>query len=977
MTTPTITAPKKLIEVALPLDEINKAAAREKSIRHGHPSALHMWWSRKPVAVARAIAFAQVVNDPSWRYTDEELKKNQIKGAVTKKRNELFKLIAELVQWENTTNEDVLERARKEIRASWKETCEANRNHPDAKTLFDPRKLPVFHDPFAGGGTIPLEAQRLGFEAHASDLNPVAVVINKAMIEIPPKFAAHTPVGPIPNDELQTKAEAAEDWSGAKGLAEDVRRYGAWLYAEAERRIGQLYPKVTITKTMVKARGDLAKYEGRQLPIVAWLWARTVRSPNPAMNNAEVPLLSSWALSKKPGRRIWTEPTVKAGAYSFRVRSEEAADRPSHDLDGGTKEARGANFRCLLSGAAIPDDYVKREGMAGRMGLKLRAIVCDGDRERVYLDPTEDHERLARSAIPSWRPSVEYAKNSRHMTPHVYGLGKFSDLFTLRQLKALTTFSDLVKEAKAEAVRLARAEGGDAKDDLPLDEGGLGARAYGDAIGVYLTMAVNLLLDDLVTLASWRSTHGTGALGHAFTRQAIAMTWDFPEANPFAGGGGDFGNAVEALVRGIELLPAAGLGKARLVNACAQAQAGGRPSVISTDPPYYDNVPYADLSDFFYVWLRKNLRDVFPDLFATLLVPKDEELVADPFRQGSKEDAETFFLSGMSSALGRIAKDSHPAVPVTVYYAFKQSETDSEKGTASTGWETFLESCVRNGFRISGTWPMRTERAVRVRSQNSNALASSIVLVLRQRGDATSISRKEFLREVQRALGPALREMTSDPAGAIVPVDLAQAAIGPGMAIFSKYKAVLEADGSPMSVHNALIHINKAVDDHFSEAEGELDADTRFCIGWFQQRGFEAGPFGEADVLARAKGTAVDGVEEAGVLDATKGKVRLLRIKEYPKKWDPRTDNRVPVWEACHQMCRALGESEHEAGTLLARMPEKQDAIRQLAYRLYTLCERNKWAEEARPYNELITSWPAIVDESHKVGHKGTQLDLI
>lgn len=965
MTTPAIIAPKKLIEVALPLDDINKACAKEKSIRHGHPSTLHLWWARRPLAAARAVLFAQLVNDPSWKYTEEELKKNQIKGAITKKRNELFKLITELVQWENTTNEDVLERARKEIRASWKETCEANKSHPEAKTLFDPNKLPGFHDPFAGGGAIPLEAQRLGLESHASDLNPVAVLINRAMIEIPPKFAGRPPVGPVPGAEKQTNAKATEDWSRAKGLAEDVRRYGVWLRDEAERLIGRHFPHYPISPELVSQRPDLKPYVGRKLLPIAWFWARTVASPSPAHSHLAVPLMSSFWLSQKAGAEAWVEAHAEATGCVFNVRLGPPPDPDA--VARGTKTARGANFSCLASGAPITPEYIKQEGLAGRMGVQLFAVAADGPRGRIYLPATRELAESALAATPSWRPTQNLPNDPRNFWTVNYGLNRFCDLFTERQLLALSTYADLIRSLRARVTADAEQHG--LNHPRAVD--------YANAVTVYLAFAVNLLLDDLVSLATWRSTHGTGAMGHAFSRQTVPMTWDFPEANPFAGAAGDISNSVDALSRCLEVLPATGVGNSLAMDATAPWLVAPRSRVISTDPPYYDNISYADLSDFFYVWLRRMLADVAPDVFGTILVPKTEELVASPYRHGGKKEADGFFLEGMRSALAHVVTCNAPTTPATIYYAFKQSDT-GDAGTASSGWEVFLDAVLTAGLAITATWPLRTERSARAIGRGTNALASSIVLVCRQRHlEAPQIARKEFVRQLERALPAAIAEMIADPDAAVAPVDLAQAVIGPGMAIFSKYKAVLEADGEPMSVHNALVHINKTIDTYFGHADDDLDSDTRFCVEWFNIFGFADGPFGQADGLARAKGTAVDGVTDAGVLSSAKGKVRLLRIKEYPATWDPAKDDRVPVWEACHHMCRALGESEGEAGALLARMPEKQDAIRQLAYRLYTICERQKWAEEARAYNELITSWPAIVEESHKVGHKGTQLDLI
>ena len=971
-----IVAPKKLIEVALPLDEINKASAHEKSIRHGHPSTLHLWWARRPLAAARAVLFAQAVNDPSWKYSEEELQRPQIKSAITRKRNELFKLITQLVQWENTNNEAVLNKAHAAIRESWRETCEANKKHPEAKTLFDPDKLPAFHDPFAGGGSIPLEAQRLGLDAHATDLNPVAVLINKAMIEIPPKFAGRSPVGPISPGEKQTKAKGTEDWSGAKGLAEDVRRYGAWIREEAWKRIGHLYPKVKITKEMVNARSDLKKYEGQELIVVAWLWARTVASPNPAAGGIHVPLVSSWILSKKPGRETWIDPVVNGRQINFVVHVRSDSYHPPANADEGTKQGRGANFRCLVSNTPITGDYIKAEGHAGRMGARLMAVVAEGVRGRVYLPPTEAMEELAQQAKPQWKPETPLPDDPRNFWTVQYGLTHFHHLFTPRQLVALTTFSDLVMEVR-QRVKGDAAAAGLPDDGILLAAGGTGATAYADAAAVYLGFALSKVTDLANTIVTWRSDRESSY--HLFSRHAIPMAWDYCELNPMLSGTGSFVGAVGWTAESIEGV-AAGHGSS--FGASSQADAANQLTsigkILSTDPPYYDNIAYSDLSDFFYVWLRRSLKTVFPDLFATLAVPKAEELVATPYRHGGKEPAEAFFLTGMTQAMHRLAEQSQPTYPVTIYYAFKQSETESAEGTASTGWETFLGAVFRAGFGISGTWPMRTELGNRMIGKGTNALASSIVLVCRPRPtDAPTASRREFLKELAQALPLALSEMTAEPLAAVAPVDLAQASIGPGMAIFSKYKAVLEADGAPMSVHNALIHINKAIDDYFSQAEGDMDADTRFCIGWFQQYEYEVGSFGQADVPARAKGTSVEGVRDAGVIHAAKGEVRLLRVKEYPASWDPTKDSRLPIWEACHQMCRALSESESAAGALLARMADKQDAIRQLAYRLYTICERKKWAEDALAYNELVTSWPAIVEQSLKVGHKGSQMSLL
>jgi putative DNA methylase len=875
------------------------------------------------------------------------------------------------VKWENTTNEVVLERAREAIRKSWRETCEANKDHPRAAELFDPEKLPAFHDPFAGGGAIPLEAQRLGLEAYASDLNPVAVLINKAMIEIPPKFAGRKPVGPIPKGEKQPRLH--QDWPGATGLAEDVRRHGRWMRDEAEKRIGHLYPKVEVTAEMARERPDLKKYVGKKLTVIAWLWARTVKSPNLAFAHVDVPLASTFMFSTKAGKEAYVEPVIEGGGYRFTVKVGKPKDAEA--AKAGTKLARGANFRCVMSGTPIAGDYIKAEGKAGRMGARLMAIVGEGDRGRVYLAPMPEHEAAAGKAKPAWRPEGDVPARLTGGTCVPYGLATWGDLFTPRQLVALTIYSDLVGEAM-ERVKRDAVAAGMADDGTPLRDGGTGAAAYAEAVGVYLALGVDKATDYNTTLVAWSPTRDQAK--STFARQALPMVWDYAEVNQLAGAAGDFIVSVEG---GIRFLNGCGPDTSGISQqANATAQTGSVSRAISTDPPYYDNIGYADLSDFFYVWLRRSLRTVFPDLFATLAVPKAEELVATPYRHGSKDKAEAFFLAGMTLAMHRLAEQAHPGLPVTIYYAFKQSETESDAGTSSTGWETFLDAVIRAGFGISGTWPMRTERGARSISIGTNALASSIVLVCRKRDPkAATISRRDFQRELRDEMPEALETMIGGKGGAspIAPVDLAQAAIGPGMAIFSRYAAVLEADGSPMSVHNALVMINKEVDEFLNPSGAGFDADTQFCSAWFAQLGWATGKFGEADVLARAKGTSVDGVAESRVIQSGGGKVRLLKWEEYPDGWDPTQDNRTPVWEACHHLIRALNrQGESEAGRLLARMPERAEPIRQLAYHLYTVCERKKWADDARAYNELITAWHGIMAASHAVGHVGSQVEL-
>ena len=1449
---------KKLIETALPLEAINAASAREKSIRHGHPSTLHLWWARRPLAAARAVIFAQLVDDPSaW----PELFPTP--AAQEQERQRLFRLLEELVRWENTTNEGVLERARAEIRRSWARTClgapAQALSDAEIQAMLAARELPPlpgFHDPFAGGGSLPLEAQRLGLEAFASDLNPVAVLICKAMIEIPPRFAGLPPVNPasrtqdlglrgrhalsgadglaegdgpgqgnvwtgeaaseggsvrdalpahprgdldprehrrgmgegvgkgtgaVPGDRPgftggdrdtadalrgiglvppganddasrpsgrgQQDAEHppsqaagnplspgsyslfARQWKGAQGLAEDVRYYGRWMREEAERRIGHLYPKVKVyydpSNRRYYTREEVDSYWAsnpndavplypkssvliaKELTVIAWLWARTVRSPNPAFAHVEVPLASTFMLSTKPGKEAYVEVVreqeVGLRTQDLGLRTQEIGVRTQdlglrgkelgvggQDLGGredtalpgsksyvlpanrspyrftvkvgrppdpeaarrGTKLGRGANFRCILSGAPITGDYIKAEGRAGRMGARLMAIVAEGERGRVYLSPTPEHEEVARKARPEWKPDQPLPDDPRNFWTVQYGLTTYGDLFTPRQLVALTTFSDLVGEAmervKADFLRArasgphhpgpraapqaeplgARASGphpslsprgwysrgyhphfdlpgliqaitfrlhdsvpaqllqawrselaitpdtpandprrarlrgriaryedaghgacwlADARiaaivedallhfdgeryrllewcvmpnhvhvlietsaafplaevvrswktftareanrmlgrsgefwmaeyhdrlirdpghlqavrqyirnnpvaaglcatpegwrwssawggraeptgegemraggprtqgDDLPLREGGIGPQAYAEAVGVYLAIALSRLADICNALCRWELTKTQ--VRNLFGRQAIPMVWDFAENNVFGAAAGDYMVSLTNMVKALEVLSSRDPGLAEHDDAQTQTISADR--VISSDPPYYDNVGYADLSDFFYVWLRRSLKGVFPDLFATVAVPKEGELVATPYRHGGKEKAEAFFLEGMTRALGRIAAQAHPAFPVTIYYAFKQQEAaastqDPDPGddaadlspksypltaipatAASTGWETFLAAVLRAGFAVTGTWPMRTELGNRMIGRDTNALASSIVLACRRRpADAPTATRREFLNALQAELPTAVRLLqglegeplgarASGPPGAeaaaprsgrpgIAPVDLAQAAIGPGMAVFTRYARVLDARGRPLAVREALALINQVLDEVLASQEGDFDADTRWALAWFEQVGFAEGEFGLAETLSKAKNTSVAGMVEAGILTSRRGRVRLLQPAELPADWDPATDPRLTAWEIVHHLIRALDTGgEEAAAALAARLGARAEVARELAYRLYAICERKRRAAEALAYNGLVQSWPEIARLARAGGSAG------
>ena len=848
----------------------------------------------KPLAAARAVIFAQMVDDPSGyvdvlmsdtkkrRAAEREFKK-RVAGHAAKRalarddaiaepeptleeviaeqeRDRLFAIIEELVLWENTTNEEVLEPARREIRQSWRRACAENAAHPRAAEMFDGHKLPAFHDPFAGGGALPLEAQRLGLEAHASDLNPVAVLINKAMIEIPPKFAGQAPVNP---SALQEKSLIEREWKGAQGLAEDVRYYGQWMREEAEKRIGHLYPKVEVTEKMVAERPDLERYKGRKLTVIAWLWARTVKSPNPAFADVDVPLASTFMLSTKKGKEAYVEPVIEGRGYRFTVKVGKPKDAEA--AKRGTKAGgSGSIFLCLMSGTPMPFEYLRPEAKAGRMGARLMAIVAEGDRGRVYLAPNPKHEAAAREAKPHDVPDTGLPAKALGFRVQEYGMIKWRDLFTPRQLVALTTFSDLVMEARARVERDAIAAGLP-DDGRPLREGGTGATAYAEAVGVYLAFAVDRCSDFNNVCTRW--VPGNQKVMNLFGKQAIAMTWDFPEASILHETVGGFVPASRFIADCILKLPQQWIGDATQQDAMTSGQSNGK--VISIDPPYYDNIGYADLSDFFYVWLRRALKSVFPDLFATLAAPKAEELVATPYRHGNKEKAEIFFLNGMGQAMQRLAEQTHPGFPVTIYYAFKQSEKKGDEGTSSTGWETFLDAVIRSGFAISGTWPLRSEQQYRMTGMGTNALASSIVLVCRQRpADAPMATRREFVAALKSELPVALTHLQR---GNIAPVDLAQAAIGPGMAVYTRYAKVLDAAGKALSVREALVLINQTLDETLVQQEGDFDADSRWALAWFEQSGFDEGEYGIAETLSKAKNTSVAGMVEAGYFGLKSG----------------------------------------------------------------------------------------------------------
>nr|WP_212763263.1 DUF1156 domain-containing protein [Gordonia araii] len=898
------------------MQKINEAAASKRPVKH--PWSIAYWWARRPLPAARAVLFAQLVDDPASRpdlyptVEDQELE-----------RKKLFKLIERLVVWENSNDEALLRRAHRKI-------LESTDGNP-----------PPILDPFAGGGTIPLEAQRLGLEAHASDLNPVAVLINKALIEIPPKFAGQRPVFPGAADET------FQDWPRATGLAEDVRRYGQWMRDEAEKRIGHLYPNATLP-------------DGSEATVIAWIWARTVTCPNPECRIA-MPLVRSWWLGKKKGKESYVVPVVEGKTVRFEI-GHDPANAPTAETDG-TVGRNGAT--CVRCGSAVELKYIRGEGQAGRMGSQLMATVAEGDRRRVYLEPSPEHAAAADVARPADSPPGELFDWPGRINVVRYGLAKFADLFTPRQLTALTTFSDLVSEAREHVLRDAVAAGMPGGERL--EAGGTGAAAYADAVATYLGLALLRTVDQSSSITTWHNKNEQ--IRSTFARQAIPMTWDFLEANLVGDALGSWVAHLKLTSDGVATLPASADGFATQADA---ARVDLSNSVISTDPPYYGNIGYSDLSDFFYVWLRRSLRDVHPSLLSTMLVPKADELVANPYRHGGKEGAQEFFEDGFREVFRRARENALPDFPITVYYAFKQQDA-SKDGQASTGWETLLEGMITSGWQITATWPMRSELGNRMLSQGTNALASSIVLALRPRPEnAPRIDRRGFTAALKAELPQKLRELQQ---GSIAPVDLPQAAIGPGMAVFSRYSRVMEDDGSSMTVRTALQRINVILDEVLTELENDFDSETRFALTWFRQHDFGTGVFGDAENIANGRGISLDHLERAGILTKGGGKVTLIAPRDMPVDYDPSGDESISQWEVVMHLTRALAtDGIPAASALLGQVPSAvdRDLCRELASLLFKLAEDRKRTALAVDFNQLGAAWNDIARGAETTGTQGT-----
>ena len=919
-------ATKKLIEVALPLERINAESAREKSIRHGHPSTLHLWWARRPLAAARAVIWSSLVDDPSAHPEQFPTEEDQ-----NIERQRLFRILEDLVVWENSNDKDILNAAKAEILKS---------------TKANP---PALLDPFSGGGAIPLEAQRLGLEAHAHDLNPVAVMINKAMIEIPARFTNGQPVNE--NDRI---SRYKDTWQGAQGLAADVAYYGNQIKMDAYQRVGHIYPRVTLPGTKEKTS------------VIAWIWARTVKCPNPACN-CTIPLANTFVLSKKKGNEAWAEPLYDKGLRFVVHNGKCPSDKESNKL------GRSGTFKCLCCSSITSPEYIKGEALNGRMGAQIMGVVGEGIRGRIYLSADEEQRLASNVEKPEKYPKGKMSDDKRAITPPAYGLFGFEDLFTNRQLQSLTCFSELIKEYK-KTIEEDAIKAGLSNDHIGLEDGGSGAKAYSEAVCVYLTFVLDKLTDYHSALCAW---HNTGEkISHVFRRNAIPWAWDFTEANPFSSSSGCFSNMLEQEVKAISELR--GETNSEATQFDAQSDCNLRNIMVSTDPPYYDNIGYADLADYFYIWQREILKDIWPDLYKTMLVPKIEELVAVPYRhEGSTEKAKEFFEDGMLATCQQIYKYVGEEIPVSIYYAYKQSDSDTVNNvtqSASTGWETMLSSIINAGFAITGTWPMRTEMVSRTRNLGSNALASSIVLVCRKRtNDAPQTTRRNLVNILRRELRPALKKLQESN---IAPVDLAQSAIGPGMGVFSRYRQVLEADGTPMTVRSALQIINEEIDLYFNEQVGDLDAMSRFCVDLYTQNAFNDIKFGDADILARAKGTSVAALSSHDVVYAKAGTVHLIERTELPDKID---NNESCIWMLTQQLTQAMatGGVEACAKAVFMMFGSNAERAKDLAYRLYTIAEQKKWSTEAFAYNALVVAWPDIQSRAAMMQReKPEQLDM-
>jgi putative DNA methylase len=928
---------RKLIEVSLPLDAINRECQHEKDVKVGKPTSVHHWWARRPLAACRAAIFGALVDDPSARPDQFPTEADQ-----EAERRRLFAILEELVKWENSGNTRVLDAARAEMASS----CNGS--------------LPPILDPFCGGGSIPLEARRLHLAFEAGDLNPIAVAITKALAEVPYLFTGRSPVNPMRTSSTVSRGQSIE------GLIEDVRFYGAMLRESLAADVGASYPKANLPSRM----------GGGQATVIAWIWARMVQCPNPACNGS-TPLVRSFVLSRK-------RDGAMVRLLIDRSRKEVRFDVGPYDASASAGTMNTHGTECVFCGIPIPFSVLRDESTAGRIHPRLMAMVAEGARQRIYLDPDPDHERIAKEVVATDPPEDMLPDHALGFRIQAYGMSKHKDLYTSRQLASLCALTTLVKvvadKAHADAV-----SAGMNPDEPGLEQGGGGARAYADAIALYLGLAVDRIADWGNSLCHWENNAEVPQ--QLLGQQNVSMAWDFAEANVLSVSTGslfaaiaNIGRSLSALPPGRPDSPSGVVRQADAADLSARTRERTNWAVVVTDPPYYDNIGYADLSDVFYVWLRRSIGHVYPNLLATLLTPKSTELVAAADRfAGDGAAAKRFFEDGLERAFVAMRRAQNPDFPLVVFYAFKQAETDrtsdDEGRQASTGWESMLGGLVRSGFMITGTWPMRSEMRSRRRGLGSNALSSSIVLVCRPRASSAPIAtRKDLIAGLNAELPEALRRLQQ---GNIAPVDLAQAAIGPGMAVYSRYAKVVEADGSAMTVRAALGIVNHVLDQTLAEQEGDFDPDTRWAVAWFEQFGMNPGDFGVAETLSKAKNSAVNALVEAGIVDARAGKVHLRGRDELPVDWDPVGDRRLTAWEVTQHLIRALETGgEGAAAELVGRVGGLSETARELAYRLYNICERKRWAKEALSYNGLVVAWPAILRIATEQSGRGVQMSL-
>ncbi len=919
--------PKKLIEVALPLPEINDASAYDKMPGIGpHPKGIHHWWARLPLPTARAVLFASVVTDPS----DDPAWKDKSEEEQNAERERLFRIVRELMQKKLHTHPKVYAKARAEM------------------LKHSGGQLPPVLDPFSGGGSIPLEAARLGFEAHAADLNPVAVILNKCNLELAPRWNSKPPVNP----KARMEHTKATHWEGTRGLADDVRFYGKIIRQKAQEKIGHLYPKVKLPK----------EHGGGEANVIAWLWARTVKCPNPACG-ARMPMVRSFWLARNKSAMVHAKPELD-------LNSRTVVFQPTTEDEPVKETTSGKGARCLFCENFIGKPELREIATADGVGTVPLAVVAEGRRSRIYLpgDSVVVPE-VARPDVPAVDQPM--TNDRRWFSPPLYGLPNFADLFTSRQLTALTFLSDAARNIRAEVVTDAEKAG---LSTVEADE-------YAKTVCTFLALAVDRTADFNNSLCGW--SPGNQKVMHLFGRQAIPMVWDFAEANTLGDSVGAWSTCSDYVADCVEVLGAGNVTRGKVRQHDAAEAAGDTPLMVSTDPPYYDNIGYAALSDFFYVWLRRSIGDLYPPLFDTVLVPKMPELTASPERfEGDKDKAKDHFESGFRRTFTHLRERLDGRFPLTVYYAFKQEDEESggdegeeENATVNltTGWETLLEALISSGFAITATWPVRASQKWRMVSMGTNALASYIVLACRPRpADAPRASRNAFMAELKRELPAALRHLQQ---GNVAPVDFAQAAIGPGMAVFSRYSVVLESSGKPMSVRTALALINGIKDELLGEAVEELDKDTRWATAWFAETGFEWGEAGQANLLANAQATAVNGLVTAGIVEVKGNQVRLFRPEELPADWDPATDRRLTVWEMTHHLIRVYfheKKGDHATADLMHRLGTKAEVARDLAYKLFAICESKKRSQEAQAYNALVMGWSELSRMSREVVEAGS-----